>query len=102
MRKALPKRPADSCCCTLLTKVISVSIGTPGQTVKVAVDTGSSELWVNPQCSTAQTESQRQECEADGRYEPSQSSTYTDLNTGATIPYGIGTAQIEYVRSTLR
>lgn len=82
-------------------KIVSVSIGTPGQTVKVAVDTGSSELWVNPQCSTAQTEAQQQECEADGQYDPSQSSTYTDMNTGTTIPYGIGTAQIEYARDNV-
>ena len=78
-----------------------MSIGTPGQTVRVAVDTGSSELWVNPQCSTAQTDDQRQECETDGQYDPSQSSTYTDLNTGATIAYGIGSAEIEYARDNV-
>ncbi|KAJ4171985.1 hypothetical protein NW754_007582 [Fusarium falciforme] len=32
---------------------IDLTIGTPGQTVTVNFDTGSPELWVNPDCSQA-------------------------------------------------
>ena len=31
--------------------LIELDLGSPGQTVKVIIDTGSSELWVNPDCS---------------------------------------------------
>jgi hypothetical protein len=50
-----------------------VVIGNPGQTVTVLVDTGSSELWVNPDCSTASTSDQEAQCESFGQYDPSAS-----------------------------
>ncbi|RYP82344.1 hypothetical protein DL770_005603 [Monosporascus sp. CRB-9-2] len=81
--------------------LIELSIGTPGQPVKVAVDTGSSELWVDPLCQTSQSLSEVEECIANGIYEPSRSDTFEDLNSTNTIPYGIGVVQIEYVRDNI-
>ncbi|KAK7973979.1 hypothetical protein PG989_015827 [Apiospora arundinis] len=83
---------------SVLSYLIELSIGTPGQPVKVAIDTGSSELWVNPNCKTSQSTAQYQECLTNGQYDPSKSSTARDLDSGNTIPYGIGTVEIEYVK----
>lgn len=66
----------------------SVDIGTPAQKVTVLVDTGSSELWVNPDCSTAPSQKQRQQCLAFGKYDPRKSQT---------PPYGpFGSEDINY------
>ncbi|RYP61689.1 hypothetical protein DL771_010040 [Monosporascus sp. 5C6A] len=81
--------------------LIELSIGTPGQSVKVAVDTGSSELWVDPVCQTSQSLSEVEECIANGIYDPSRSDTFEDLNSTNTIPYGIGVVQIEYVSDNI-
>jgi len=65
--------------------------------VKVAIDTGSDELWVNPVCSSSTLpEDQQQECRADGHYTASSSSSSQDLNDGNKIPYGKGTVVFEY------
>ncbi|KAK3695490.1 eukaryotic aspartyl protease [Podospora appendiculata] len=78
--------------------LIELSIGTPGQSVKVAIDTGSNELWVDPNCADPQLPSDQQtECNADGIYNPKKSSTENTIGTTNTIPYGIGEVAIEYV-----
>ncbi|RYP08178.1 hypothetical protein DL765_008878 [Monosporascus sp. GIB2] len=81
--------------------LIELSIGTPGQSVKVAIDTGSSELWVDPVCQNSQSLSEVDECIANGIYDPSQSTTFEDVNSTNTIPYGIGVVRIEYVRDNV-
>ena len=78
-----------------------MSIGTPGQRTKVAIDTGSDELWVNPQCSTVQASSQRAECQANGQYKPSSSSTSEVLDVTNQITYGKGQVNIQYVRDSI-
>ncbi|KAK0628544.1 aspartic peptidase domain-containing protein [Bombardia bombarda] len=85
--------------------LIQLSIGTPGQSVKVAVDTGSDELWVDPNClDRTLVQQQQQECVADGQYNPDNSSSATTSGISATantIPYGKGTVQIAYVKDDI-
>ncbi|OHF03468.1 eukaryotic aspartyl protease [Colletotrichum orchidophilum] len=52
-----------------------ISIGSPTQEVTVLLDTGSAELWVNPDCSTAPSAAQAKECTAAGQYNPAKSRT---------------------------
>ena len=66
--------------------------------MKVAIDTGSDELWVDPNCNSRTiTETQSQECEDDGTYDPKNSSTVEDLQTTNDITYGTGQVRIQYV-----
>lgn len=69
--------------------------------VKVAIDTGSDELWVNPDCNDPELiNSQQQECVANGKYSASQSST-NDIEkvvgpATESIQYGIGNVKMRY------
>ncbi|KAL0931463.1 secreted aspartic proteinase [Colletotrichum truncatum] len=77
-----------------------LNIGTPPQAVYAQLDTGSFELWVNPDCSLLSTSDQRF-CEAVGFYDTARSSTAVALRTTKTLRYGIGAANITYVRDNL-
>lgn len=82
---------------TSISYLVELSIGTPGQTVKVAIDTGSDELWVNPDCtSTGLTASQVQECQSDGKYVPKSSSSAHKLTATNQIQYGKGAVDLAY------
>ena len=74
-----------------------VNLGTPAQTVKVALDTGSSELWVNPQCANAGSASQRASCTSNGSYNPKNSKTANITDEPGSITYGKGEVEFEYV-----
>ncbi|TLS22118.1 uncharacterized protein PpBr36_09250 [Pyricularia pennisetigena] len=81
--------------------LIQLSIGTPGQQVKVAIDTGSDELWVNPVCSAVKSQDQKAECVANGQYNPGQSSTAQASTTSNNIPYGKGDVNITYYKDSV-
>jgi hypothetical protein len=82
---------------TSISYLVELSIGTPGQSVKVAIDTGSDELWVNPDCtSRGLTASQVKECKADGKYVPNSSSTAEKLTDTNQIQYGKGAVALAY------
>ena len=79
---------------------LPVSIGTPPQPVFVQLDTGSFELWVNPDCATVDG-SDATFCGRIGQYNTNSSSTSVSLGTTKTLRYGIGSANITYVTDTI-
>lgn len=86
---------------TTVSYLVQLSIGTPGQVVKVAVDTGSSELWVNPNCRTVNTNDEYQDCVMDGQYDPNTSSSFQNLESRSSITYGIGKVELAYVKDNV-
>ncbi|KAG9270763.1 hypothetical protein AMEX_G15749 [Astyanax mexicanus] len=61
-----------------------ISIGTPGQSFTVLMDSGSSNLWVpSTYCSS-------QACQNHDMFNPSQSSTFESTNESLSIAYGTG------------
>ncbi|KAK1753950.1 aspartic peptidase domain-containing protein [Echria macrotheca] len=76
---------------------IPITLGTPGQTVPVQIDTGSSELWVNPICSQANDPAF---CAAQPRF--TLSTTLVDYGVQGSYTYGSGYADWEYVGDYVR
>lgn len=75
---------------------VIVNIGNPPQKVFAQLDTGSFELWVNPNC-TGLPIADRKFCQAIGKYDPARSSTSVVSQLGTSLKYGIGAANITYV-----
>lgn len=74
-----------------------MTFGSDNQAVKVAIDTGSDELFVDPNCSDRDfTTFQEKECLADGTYDPSTSSSSTKTGETSQIVYGSGAVNIAY------
>lgn len=78
-----------------------VNIGSPPQSVFVQLDTGSFELWVNPDCSDYEAPTDLRFCRAVGFYDPTSSSSAVGLAGTKTLKYGIGSAHIQYVTDTI-
>lgn len=77
-----------------------MNLGTPPQPVFVQLDTGSFELWVNPDC-TSLSERDVTFCEAVGYYDTTLSSTSSEMSGNQTLRYGIGAANITYIRDSI-
>ncbi|PHH73437.1 hypothetical protein CDD82_5483 [Ophiocordyceps australis] len=73
-----------------------LDIGTPPQKIYAQLDTGSFELWINPDCAKVDA-TDRQFCHSVGHYTSSQSTTAFVSNNTNMLRYGIGAANITYV-----
>ncbi|KAJ8100278.1 aspartic peptidase domain-containing protein [Lipomyces tetrasporus] len=79
----------------------NITVGTPGQSLRVQVDTGSSDLWVqssdNPDCQVSQNF-----CATTKTFDDADSSSFTATSADFTITYADGSfARGEYVKDTL-
>lgn len=76
------------------TYTIDIEMGTPPQTVTLIIDTGSSELWVNPTCETS---GQPEYCGSFPQFDYTSSSSINDTGYSNVLAYGKGNVTIEYV-----
>ncbi len=81
---------------------IQLSLGTPAQSVVVQLDTGSSDLWVNPNCSNNNGADQISYCNGFPRFDSAQSSTLVNSGSSFNLAYGLGTATVQYVQDTVQ
>ncbi|KAF1926855.1 candidapepsin-4 precursor [Didymella exigua CBS 183.55] len=80
----------------------NATLGTPEQTFRLHIDTGSSDLWVNSYKSSLCTERGNQ-CGDSGTYNANESSTYEFVNNAFNISYVDGSgASGDYATDTLR
>ncbi|KAL4861120.1 hypothetical protein BDV12DRAFT_75594 [Aspergillus spectabilis] len=79
----------------------NVTIGTPEQSLRLILDTGSSDLWCNAANSTL-CSSSKDPCRISGSYDPDSSSSYTYVSSDFNISYADGSgAAGDYVKDTL-
>lgn len=80
----------------------NASLGTPPQKLRLHIDTGSSDLWVNAPNSRL-CSSRLENCREAGTYKANDSSTYTYLNSVFNISYVDGSgASGDYATDTFR
>lgn len=81
---------------------MDLSVGTPAQDLKMHIDTGSSDLWVNVPNSKLCEESSNP-CASSGTFTPGNSHTYTYINSDFNITYVDGSgAQGDYASDTVQ
>lgn len=79
----------------------NITLGTPAQSLRLTLDTGSSDLWVNAPNSTL-CSSKSDQCASSGTYNASSSSSYKYISSDFNITYADGTgAAGDYVTDTL-
>ncbi|KAB5582231.1 aspartic peptidase domain-containing protein [Coniochaeta sp. 2T2.1] len=74
---------------------IQLSLGTPPQPVVVVIDTGSSDLWVNPTC-TGVPEDQYEFCASFPRFDHTASGTFNETGDTFQLKYGKGEALLVF------
>ncbi|KAL3455642.1 acid protease [Aspergillus heterothallicus] len=67
----------------------NLTIGTPEQSLRLILDTGSSDLWCNAVNSTL-CSSRRDPCQTSGTYDPDSSSSYAYVSSDFNITYADG------------
>lgn len=79
----------------------NVTLGTPGQQLRLAIDTGSSDIWANSANSQLCTQ-YASSCASSGTYNSNASSTYSYANSAFSIKYADGSyATGDYATDTL-
>ncbi|GAE00272.1 hypothetical protein ATEG_05628 [Paecilomyces variotii No. 5] len=79
----------------------NISLGTPEQNIRLTIDTGSSDLWVNAAHSRL-CSSRGEPCSVSGTYDANSSSTYHIVSSDFNISYVDGSASIgDYVTDTV-
>ncbi|KAM7214966.1 hypothetical protein V8F06_009643 [Rhypophila decipiens] len=73
--------------------ILQLDIGTPPQKIKVFIDTGSYELWVNPRCNTSADATL---CRSYGNYYPNKSNSSNYVGGDFAVTYGTGAVKGSY------
>lgn len=80
---------------------VNATLGTPAQSLRLHIDTGSSDLWVNTDSSTACNQKSKP-CSFAGTYNANKSSTYNYVGSWFNISYVDGSgASGDYVTDTV-
>lgn len=78
----------------------NITLGTPQQKLRMHIDSGSSDLWVNTPSSRLCRS--RRRCAQSGTYNPSKSSTYKYVSNDFNITYADGSGAVgDYVTDTI-